>query len=431
MRTNLLFTVLISAFFMTGSFAADWPQWRGLNRDAKVSDFKAPATWPKELTKKWSVSVGDGVATPALVGDKLYVFARQGDEEVTTCLEAASGKVLWQDKYAAQAVQGPAARFPGTRCSPAVAGGKVCTLGAAGVLSCLDAATGKLLWRKDDFKGAWPQFYTGSSPIILDSLCIAQLGGRNNGGIVAYDAASGAERWRWTGDGPSYGSPMLVNIGNVKALVTPTEGNLVAVNAADGKLLWQVKYSQGRYNAATPIVDGQKIIYAGPGQGLTAEKLEKQGDELTATEVWKNTDNSLIYSTPVLKDGLLYGVSTTNVLFCVKADSGQTAWTAPLSAQAAGQPVPPPAAPQPGKGGKGGRGGGGGQGGYGSVVDVGPVLFALTPAAQLVVLEPSATEFKQVASYKVADDGTYAYPVVSGNRIYIKDKDSLTLWTIE
>jgi outer membrane protein assembly factor BamB len=422
--------VLISAFFAANSFAGDWPQWRGPNRDAKVTGFTPPATWPKELTKKWSVSVGDGVATPALVADKIYVFTRQGDDEVTACLDASSGKILWQDKYAAQAVQGPAARFPGTRCSPAVADGKVCTLGAAGVLSCLDAATGKLLWRKDDFKGAVPQFFTGSSPIIVDGVCIAQLGGRNNGGVVAYDATSGAERWRWIGDGPAYGSPVLLTFGNIKALVTPTEGNLVAVNVADGKLLWQVKYSQGRYNAATPIIDGHTLIYAGPGQGMTAEKLDKQGDMLTTSELWKNSDNSLIYNTPVLKGGLLFGISTTNVLFCVKVDNGQTAWTAPLSGQAAGEPTPPPAAPPPGKGGKGGRGGGG-NAGYGSVVDAGPVLLALTPAAQLVIFEPSATELKQVASYKLAEDGTFAYPIVSGNRVYIKDKDSLTLWTID
>jgi outer membrane protein assembly factor BamB len=426
-----IFSLALASFasLVSVSLAADWPQWRGPNRDAKVTGFTAPAAWPKELTKKWSVNVGDGVATPALVGDKLYAFARQGNEEVTKCLDAATGKEIWQDKYMAAAVQGPAARFPGTRSSPAVADGKVCTLGAAGVLSCLDATSGKVLWRKEDLKGV-PQFYTGSSPIIVDGKCIAQLGGRGSGGIVAYDLASGEERWKWTGDSPAYGSPILVTAAGAKAIVAPTDRKLVAVNVQDGKLLWEVNYSQGRYNAATPIVDGQRLIYAGPGQGMTAEKLEKKGDELEAMQLWKNDDNSLIYNTPVLKDGLLYGISTTNVLFCVDANSGKTAWNAPLSGQAGGQP-PPAAAPPQGKGGKGGRGGGGGNAGYGSVVDAGSVLFALTPAAQLIVFQPSSTEFKQVASYKVADEGTFAYPVLSGNRIYIKDKDSVSLFTVE
>src|SRR5207248_2030525 len=105
--------------------AADWPQWRGPNRHAKVTGFAAPATWPKELTKKWSVTIGDGVATPALVGDKLYVFSRQGGDEVIRCLDAADGKEQWQDKYPTRAASGPAGQFPGPRCSPAVANGKV------------------------------------------------------------------------------------------------------------------------------------------------------------------------------------------------------------------------------------------------------------------------------------------------------------------
>lgn len=444
MRFNPNSVMLLASLFLAGSALADWPQWRGANRDAKVTDFKVPSTWPKELTKKWSVDVGLGDSTPALVGDKLFAFGRQGDDEVVTCLDATSGKVLWQQKYPTINVTGgPAPMHSGPRSSPAVVGGKVYTLGVAGVLTCFDATSGDVIWRKEDFKGTWPQFYVGSSPIIVDGLCVAQLGGRNNGGIVAYDAASGAERWRWTGDSPAYGSPVLVTIGNTKAFLAPTDSNLVALNAADGKVLWQVKYSQGRYNTATPIVNGNTLIYAGPGSGMSAEKLDKQGEELTATPLWKNGDNSMNFNTPVLKDGLLYGVSATNALFCVNAESGQSAWNAPLSAQTGSQPPPPPAVPPPGKGGfggKGGRGPGGGTAGYASVVDAGRVLVALTAsAAQLVVFEPSAMEFKQVASYKVAESGTFAHPVLSGNRIYIKgkekgedkDKDVVTLWTVE
>ena len=117
------------------AFAKDWPQWRGPNRDGKVKGFTAPQKWPTELTQKWKVTVGSGDATPALVGDKLYVFTRQGADEVTLCLNAANGKELWKDKYAAQAVTGAASRHPGPRSSPAVANGKVVTLGVGGVLS--------------------------------------------------------------------------------------------------------------------------------------------------------------------------------------------------------------------------------------------------------------------------------------------------------
>ncbi len=416
-------------FFVAGrSLAQDWPQWRGPNRDAKAADFKAPKTWPKQLTQKWKVAVGDGVATPALVGDKLYVMARQDGNEITRCLDAATGKELWQEKYESLGATGPAAGFSGPRSSPAVANGKIVTLGVRGMLSCLDAATGKKLWRKDDFH-AWPMFQPSSSPIIVDDLCIAQLGGRENGAIVAYDLASGDQKWKWTGESPGYASPVLMTIGGTKLIVAETERRIVAVNAADGKLVWETPYAvQGRgYNAVTPVVDGQTLIYAGSGRGTKAVKLERGGDGFVAKELWSNADKSVQFSSPVIKNGLVYGLSSGNELFCINAQNGQTAWSAPIAKGGEGQPENGPRGP--GGGGRGGRGGGGG--GYGSLVDAGSVLLALTPGSELIAFQPGDKAYTELARIKVADTQTHAYPVVSGNRLFIKDKDSVTLWTID
>src|SRR5262245_29228870 len=222
------------ALLASQAFAQDWPQWRGPARDGKATGFEAPKTWPKELTRKWKVTVGEGVATPALVGDKLYVFARADGAETTRCLEAASGKELWKDKYDSLGASGPASGFSGPRSSPSVADGKVVTLGVRGVWSCLDAKDGKLLWRKDDFKGATPKFYTASSPLIVDGVCVAEVGGSENGGVVACELTSGKEKWRWTGDGPSYSSPLLMNIGGTRVVIAMSDAKLVALGVTDG-----------------------------------------------------------------------------------------------------------------------------------------------------------------------------------------------------
>jgi outer membrane protein assembly factor BamB len=437
------------------ALAQDWPQWRGPNRDAKAAGFKPPKTWPKELTQQWKVTVGDGVATPALVGDKLYVFSRQEGNEIIRCLDAATGKELWQDKYESLGASGPASGFSGPRSSPTVAEGKVVTLGVRGVLSCLDAATGKKLWRKDDFQ-AYPQFHPASSPIILDGLCIAQLGGRTNGAIVAYDLATGDEKWKWSGPSPAYASPVLITVGGSKLIVAQTETKMAAVGAADGKLAWEApsapqgggggagggRPAGGRgggrdYKAATPIVDGQTIYSA--GRGIKAAKLEKEGDGFVAKELWSNPDKSVIFNTPVLKNGLLYGLTPANELFCINAQNGQLAWSAPTAKAAEGQAGEAQAGERPpgegrpgGPGGPGGRmRGGGGGGGFGSIVDAGSVLLALTPASELIVFEPGDKAFTELARIKVAATATHAYPVASGNRVFIKDKDSVTLWTIQ
>jgi outer membrane protein assembly factor BamB len=377
----------------SGVVAADWPQWRGPHRDNKVEGFTTPATWPKELTQKWKTAVGLGDASPALVGNKIYVFTRHGDDEVTTCLDASNGMQVWQDKYAAVAVTGPAGGHAGPRSSPAVAEGKVCTLGVGGVLSCLNAATGKVVWRKDS--KAWPDFYTSSSPLIVDGQCIAQLGGRGIGSIAAYDLNSGAEKWSWTGEGPSYGSPVLATIDGTKQILALTERSLVGIRVADGKLLLQAPFTSGRYNMCTPIVDGPTVICSG-----RAVKLEKQGDGFTANELWKGESPNQ-FNTPVLKGGLLYGLSGRRSFFCMSAQTGEVLWT--------------DATPR---------------GECGAVLDAGSVLLALTSDAELVAFKPSSKEYTELAKYKVADTPTWAYPVIAGNRIFVKDRDSLTLWTL-
>jgi outer membrane protein assembly factor BamB len=380
-------------FAANGIFAADWPQWRGPNRDNKVAGFNAPAEWPKELMQKWKATVGLGDASPALVGSKVYLFTRQGGDEVTSCLDAASGNILWQDKYAAAEVTGPASAHPGPRSSPAVAEGKVCTLGVGGVLSCLDAATGKVVWRKDS--KAWPDFYTASSPVIVAGNCIAQLGGRGTGTISAYDLKSGEEKWKWTGEGPAYGSPVLMTIAGSKALVTLTERSLVGIGVADGKLLWQTPFLAGRYNMSTPIVDGQTVICGG-----RAVKIAKQSDGYAATELWKS-DPPNQFNTPVLKSGLLFGLSPRRNFFCVNAQTGEVLWT---------DTTP--------------------RGECGAVLDAGSVLLALTSNTELVAFKPSNKEYTELAKYKVADTPTWAYPIIAGKRVFVKDRDSVALWTI-
>jgi len=386
--------------------AQDWSQWRGANRDGKVNGFIAPESWPPELTMQWSESVGTGDATPVLVGDKLYLFTRQDDKEVILCLAAESGAEQWRNEYVAPAVTGAGARHPGPRSTPAVSDGKMVTIGVSGILSCLDASSGKLLWRKDPFPGVVPMFFTSMSPMIVDGLCIAHLGGKGNGAIIAYEMISGNEKWRWAEEGPDYGSPVLLTIDGNKQIVTPTEQSIVGVGLSDGKLLWKLPFVpvSRAYNAATPIVNGNTVIYTGAGRGTHAVKIEKKGEEFVVDELWSNTDLAVQFNTPVLKENVLYGYSNTGSLFCIDATTGQSTWTDAIKHDRSG---------------------------FAGMLDLGPVIMALPSSSELIVFKALKEEYSELAKIKIAESPTYATPVVAGNRIFIKDEKTITLWKIQ
>jgi outer membrane protein assembly factor BamB len=383
-----------------GVIAQDWPQWRGANRDGKVTGFTAPAAWPKQLTQKWQTKVGLGDASPALVGERLFVFARQGGDEVIMGLNAADGKELWQDKYPTPAPTGPDASHPGPRSSPAVVDGKVVTLGLNSILSCMDAASGKLLWRKEDL----PRGGTAMSSIVVDGTVLVYVGDKEKVEIAALDLATGKEKWKTTGDPAGHASPVVLTVDGTKQIVTMNAQGVVGIAVADGKLLWSIPFPAkgASFNAATPIVDRQTVIYSGTGRATKAAKIEKRGDGFAAIDLWTNTELRTAFNTPVLKDGLLYGLSDRSNFFCLDAKTGKAAWTDTVKRER-----------------------------FGAMLDAGQVLLCLPSTSEFTVIRPSGKQYEEVARIKVAETPVYAHPIVAGKRIFVKDRELLTLWTLD
>src|SRR5262245_30979935 len=206
--------------------SADWPQWRGPNRDGVGHGLRAPEKWPKALKEEWRVPVGEGVSSPVVVGDRVYVFTRQKDDEMVLCLDVATGKEVWRSEPHPAPYQwwpGEGNFSKGPRSTPTVAGGRVYTAGVSGVLSCLDAATGKLLWRKQSRER--PPYGGPASPLVADGLCFVHMGcdGKNEDGLTAFDAATGEVKWHIAdGSRPGYGSPLLADLAGERQVVLLT-----------------------------------------------------------------------------------------------------------------------------------------------------------------------------------------------------------------
>src|SRR5262245_25314257 len=224
-RSLALLALLMAAGTAPAQESTRWNQWRGPSRDGRILNFRPPSRWPEMLTKAWSAEVGIGYASPVVVGDGVYIFSRQGEEEVVRRLQLETGKEVWKEHYPAPYVLNPAAapHGLGPKSTPLCDGSRVYTLGISGILSGLDAATGKSLWRHD-FKGEFPQsaplYGAATSPLLDGGLLIVHVGGHDRGALTAFDPRTGDVRWRWTGDGPAYSSPIAVTLDGVRQIVT-------------------------------------------------------------------------------------------------------------------------------------------------------------------------------------------------------------------
>ncbi len=406
-KRNLFTGIVLTIALLAGcsSYAQDWTGWRGQDRDGQVHGFRAPAAWPAALQESWSVNVGFSDASPALSGNKLFVFTRVDSSEVVRCLEASSGKELWRDSYQAMAVTGGARPHPGPRATPLVAEGSVVTFGVGGVLSCYDAESGKLLWRKGNSEGLVPVFFTGMSPLFVDGKLIVFMGGPDKGELAALELKTGKVIWRWAGEGPSYGSPVRIRVAGSDQLVVPTEKNYTGLSLTDGKMLWQIPLkfaSKYHYNSITPIVNGESFIGTGQGYGTQSYRIFKSGNEFSTRLAWTNDSVGTRYNTPVLRNGLLYGLSDKRKLYCMSADDGKLMWMDSSNHHE-----------------------------FGTTMVAGDIAFALSASSTLVVYKATENGYSEIARYKVSDGPIFASPIVSGSRIFIKEAEKLVMYDLK
>src|SRR5262249_21289763 len=288
------------------SLARDWPQWRGPGRDGIVDSFIAPRAWPEKLKTVWKVQAGIGHSSPVVAGNRVYLLSRQQEREVATCFDLDTGKVQWRDSYPIAYQMNPAAvtHGKGPKSTPVISDNKLYTLGITGVLSCYDAATGKLRWRREfskQFKTTAPDFGTATSPMVWKGLVIAHVGGSDSGALTAFDAGTGEVKWSWNGDGPGYASPIIGDIDGTSQLVTQTQKSIVGFAADSGKLLWQIPFeTEYVQNIVTPVLYRQTFILSGIDKGTLEVRPVRRANKWETEQVWYNPDVSMYMSSPVV-----------------------------------------------------------------------------------------------------------------------------------
>jgi len=403
-------TLLVALSLTSTCFAQDWNQWRGPNRDAVVASFSAPGTWPDKLKPLWKVQVGIGHSSPVVAGKRVYVHTRKDENEVVSCFDLDSGKQLWADSYPTPYKMNPAAvtHGKGPKSTPVVSDNKLFTLGISGILSCYDAATGKLLWRREFSKAnkaTSPLYGTAMSPLVDRGILIVHVGGHDSGTLTAFDSGTGETRWEWSGDGPGYASPIVVEISGIRQIVTQTQKHIVGISASKGQLLWEIPFeTEFLQNIVTPVIYKQTLILSGIDKGVFAVQPLPSGGVGVTKQIWANTDVSMYMNSPVVIGDYVYGLSNKRKgqFFCLDARTGKTQWVS-----------------------------NGREGDNAAIVAAGQFLMLLTEGAELVIARADPKQFEIIKKYSVADSPTWAHPVLVGKRVLIKDASSLALLGLE
>lgn len=331
MRCRVPFALLAT---MPLLLAADWPQLLGPERNSHSAETGLRTTWPAEGPPLvWRKAVGEGYSSPVISGGRLLLFHRQGDEQVLECLDAATGKSLWKEGTATR-YQDPLGKGDGPRSTPLVARGKVYALSPEGLLLCRQLSDGKKVWQRDllrDYEIPPSFFGVGTSPLLVDRLLLVNVGGKG-AGVVAFDRDSGKEVWKATGDGASYSSPLLANLAGKRSAIFFTRQGIVVLEPASGKVRFQQRWRSrmdASVNAATPVVwDDFLFVTACYGTGALLLHADKGG----CMEVWKSDRVlSCHFSTPVYHDHFLYGFDgrqeSGTELRCVEAMTGKVRWS--------------------------------------------------------------------------------------------------------
>jgi outer membrane protein assembly factor BamB len=398
---TLLAAASLSAVSAAQTAALDYPQWRGHDRDGAASGFVVPSNWPEHLSRGWRVEVGEGYATPIVVGNVVYCFTRRDGREIVSAIEAATGKTIWQSGYpAAFTPSNPAARHgAGPKATPAFENGTLFTLGVSGIVAAVDGSTGQILWRTPPPAEA-PLFGAAASPVVENGLVITHPG--NYEPLTAFDAKTGVVKWT-AGDGGFFAAPLIAKLGGVRQVVTVTQSSVIGVAVADGALLWRFPWSGGM-GGTMPVLHGETIIVSGLDLGVSAFRPTRVADRWNIETVWETKDVSMYLSNPVVVGDKLFGFShrASGQLFALDVQTGKVLWLGPPR-----------------------------QAGNAAVVKAGHVVFFLDDDAELIVTSADSAALDPIKRYVVADSATWAQPAISGNRLFIKDVSSLALWTVD
>jgi outer membrane protein assembly factor BamB len=381
---------------------AVWPDFRGPARDGRSAE-PILTNWPASgLRQLWKQPIGLGYASFVVAGGRAFTIEQRRRQEVVAAYDVETGRELWTNTWDGEFVETMGGDGP--RATPTYHDGRLYALGALGEFRCLDAATGRVVWRRnilDDNGASNLEWGMSAAPLIVDDKVIVLPGGRGGRSVAAYDTATGEVIWRALDDRQAYVSPMLVTLAGVPQVLIVSATRAVALEPAAGSLLWEYPWPTGQgINVAQPVLLGADRVFlsASYGQGAAVFEVRRDGDRLAAHTLWANSRMKNKFTSSLLHEGFLYGLDES-ILACVDAATGEQKW-------------------------KGGRYG------YGQPLIAGDHLIVLTESGDVVLVKATPDRHEEVARFSAIEGKTWNHPVIANGRLLVRNLREMAAFDI-
>ncbi|KAA5540462.1 PQQ-binding-like beta-propeller repeat protein [Roseiconus nitratireducens] len=320
--------------------AEDWPQWRGVGRDATIQDDDLPRSLPEgPLPRKWSTPVGPGYSGPTIANGRVYLTDRSGQgsevQERVLCFSADTGELLWQHAYPVEYSIGYQASGP--RAAVTVDRGQAIAVGGMGMMCCLDAETGELKWSRDlqqDYDARMPIWGITAAPLVYQDLVIQVAAGEGEACLVALDRETGKQRWQALDEPAGYSAPILIRQGQQDVVVCWTGASVSGLDPATGKVFWSIEMKPRNMpiGVPTPAVRGDKLFVSSFYDGSLLIELDQTRP--AAKQLWRrigiderNTDAlHAMISGPIIKGDYIYGADSYGEFRCLDLKTGDRIW---------------------------------------------------------------------------------------------------------
>ncbi|HON90510.1 MAG TPA: PQQ-like beta-propeller repeat protein [Sedimentisphaerales bacterium] len=445
MKVSTAVTAGVLMVVAGSSLAADWPQWRGANRDGKSADTGLLKQWPENGPPlAWRFDrLGGGDGGPAVAAGRIFIMSNRGQEEVVWALSEKDGSEIWVTPLGPAFAQRASQGREGPGCTPTVDGERLYVEGLAGNVACLQVSDGKILWQRsmtEDFGGRVPMWSYRESPLIDGDKVIVTPGGAD-AIMVALNKLTGETIWKAKmpdssagasetptgpgggrggpggpggGGGAAYASPIVIDFEGQRQYVQLTARALVGVAASDGKFLWRYDKPANRMgiNCATALYqEGMVFASSAYGAGCGLVKLSKNADgSFKAEEVYATTEMQNHHGGMILVDGCLYGASGGNeggALVCLDFKTGKILWDQRAAV---------------------------GRRAKGSLALADGMLYYRLEDGVVLLIEPSPQQYVERGRFGQPDRTrlpAWAHPVVANGKLYIRDQDVLFCYDVK